>query len=432
MRSFLGVPVRIRDEVFGNLYITEKRGGGQFDEEDEAVVTALAAAAGVAIENARLYEDSRRGQRWLQASSEVTRRLLSGAGSDEVLELVTRQVLDMSGADMAVLALPEGDPSRLVMRHAAGQDAAATRGLVLPVDSLSACVLATGEPAIVAEFSSDERVAQVARERMPLGPAVLFPLGRPGNVRGVLTVGRSVGDMPLARAAVEMVASFAAQAAIALELADARRDAEQVTMLQDRDRIARDLHDLVIQRLYATGMSLQGTIPLIVRPEVAERVSRAVDALDDTIVELRSAIFALHARPGGKQPTLREAILTVLDEMTEPLGFAPSLRLAGDLDGRVPAEIAENMLVVLREALSNAARHAGARRVDVIAEVGSDLILAVRDDGTGVGKVSRRSGLANLAKRAERLGGKMELRVPDAGGTDLRWQVPLPAAATEP
>jgi signal transduction histidine kinase len=429
MRSFLGVPVRIRDEIFGNLYLTEKRGDGRFDEEDEALVTALAAAAGVAIENARLYEDARRRQRWLQASAEVTGRLMSGAGSGEVLDLVTRQVLDMSGADLAVLALPEGQPRRLVLRHAAGQDAAQARGLVLPADSLSAKVLATGEPVAVAEFSRDERVALVARERMALGPAVIFPLGGPGDVRGVLTVGRSPGSMPLPRAAVEMVASFAAQAAVVLELADARRDAEQVSMLQERDRIARDLHDLVIQRLYATGLSLQGTIPLIARPEVTERVSRAVDALDETIVEIRSAIFALHARPGGKEPRLREAILKVVEEMTGPLGFAPSLRLVGELEDRVPGEVAENMLVVLREALSNAARHAGASRVDVTAEVSSEVILAVRDDGTGIGDATRRSGLANLAERAAQLDGTMEIRTPDAGGTELRWQVPLPETA---
>ena len=190
MRSFLGVPVRIRDEVYGNLYLTEKENGGQFDDEDEAVVVALAAAAGVAIENARLYEEARRRQRWLLASAEVTRRLLSGADPGEVVELVTQQVLEMSGADLATLALPEGEQRQLVIRHAAGEDAAKTYGLLLPEASLSAKVLATGMPVTVEDFSRDERIAEAARERMMLGPAVVFPLGGPGNVRGVLTVGR--------------------------------------------------------------------------------------------------------------------------------------------------------------------------------------------------------------------------------------------------
>jgi signal transduction histidine kinase len=425
MRSFLGVPVRIRDEVYGNLYLTEKQDGGQFDEEDEAVVTALAAAAGVAIENARLYEEARRRQRWLQASAEVSRRLLSGADSGGVLDLVTQEVLEMCGADLAVLALPEAEHSHLVVRHAAGENAAGTCGMVLPDTSLSAEVLATGEPVTVEEFSQDERVAQVARERMTLGPAVIFPLGGPGNVRGVLTVGRRPGSMRLTSAAVEMVGSFAAQAGVALELADARRDAEQITVLQDRERIARDLHDLVIQRLYATGMSLQGAMPLISRPEAADRVSRAVDALDDTIGDIRSAIFALQARHDVKHATLRERILEVLDEMTGLLGFAPSLSLTGDLGEHVPEEIAGHMLGALRESLSNAARHAGASRVEVIVDGEADLVLVVRDDGVGLRDITRRSGLANLADRAEQLGGTLKVGSADGGGTELLWQVPL-------
>jgi signal transduction histidine kinase len=425
MRSFLGVPVRIRDEVFGNLYLTQKRDGAQFDEEDEAVVTALAAAAGVAIENARLYEEARSRERWLQASAEVTSRLLSGAEAGEVLDLVIEQAREMADADMAVLALPEGEHRQLVLRHAAGQNAASAVGLVLPGTSLSAGVLESGEPVTVADFGHDARIALAARERLALGPAVLFPLGGPGNVRGVLTVGRRPGSMPMAHVVVEMVGSFAAQAAVALELADARRDAEQVSVLQDRERIARDLHDLVIQRLYATGMSLQGALPLISRPEVAERVNRAVDAMDDTIKEIRSAIFALQARRDVKEPAVRERVLAVIDEMTGPLGFAPSLRLAGDLGEHVPEEAAAQLLTALRESLSNAARHARASRVDVTIEADSCLVLVVRDDGRGMSASTRRSGLANLAERAQQLGGVMEVGPADGGGTELRWQVPL-------
>jgi two-component system, NarL family, sensor histidine kinase DevS len=425
MRSFLGVPVRIRDEVYGNLYLTEKADGGQFDDEDEVVVVALAAAAGVTIENARLYEEARRRQRWLQASAEVTRRLLSGTDPGEVVEMVTQQVLEMSGADLATLALPEYEQHQLVIRHAAGEDAAKARGLLLPEASLFAEVLATGEPVTVEDFSRDERVADVARERIVLGPAVIFPLGGPGDVRGVLTVGRRPGAMPLTHAATEMIGSFAAQAGVALELADARRDAEQVTMLQDRERIARDLHDLVIQRLYATGMSLQGALPLIARSEVADRVSRAVDAMDDTIGEIRSAIFALQARHDVKQPALSERILDVLQEMTGPLGHAPSLSLSSGLDDQVPAEIGDQALHALREALSNAARHARASRVDVTVEVGADLVLVVSDNGAGMRGSTRRSGLANLAERARQLGGTLQVGPGNDRGTELRWQVPL-------
>jgi signal transduction histidine kinase len=331
----------------------------------------------------------------------------------------------MAGADLAVLALPEGERRQLVIRHAAGEDGAQAVGIVLPDTSLSAGVLKSGEPVTVADFSADSRAAQVARERLGLGPAVLFPLGGPGNVRGVLTLGRRPGSMPLAHPMVEMVGSFAAQAAVALELADARRDAEQVTVLQDRDRIARDLHDLVIQRLYATGMSLQGALPMITRPEVTGRVNRAVDALDDTIKEIRSAIFELQSPRDIKEPAARQRVLEIVDEMTGPLGFAPSLRLTGDLGQHVPEEAAEQMLIALREALSNAARHAAASRVDITLEADSSLVLVVSDDGRGMTGSTRRSGLANLAERAGLLGGVMKVGPAEGGGTEVRWQVPL-------
>ena len=426
MRSFLGVPVRVRDEVYGNLYLTEKEGGAEFDEEDEALLVALAAAAGVAIDNAKLYEEARRQQRWLRASSEVTRRLLSGDPPDDVLALVTQQALEMSGADLVALALPTPDRQQLVIQHAAGAGAPEALGLVLPVSaSVSGGVLTSGEAVVLEDFGHDERVAGAAREHMPLGPAIVLPLGAPGDVRGVFTVGRDPGAMPLAHEAVEMVRTFAAQAAIALELAEHRQDAERLAIFQDRDRIARDLHDLVIQRLYATGMSLQGAMPLLTRPEAATRVSSAVDALDETIREIRSAIFSLQSRGDPRQHGLRAQVLQVVDEMTAALGFAPSLRLVGPLDEAVPADAGEQLLSALREALSNAARHAAASRVDVTVEIGDELMLRVRDDGTGMGQTTRRSGLANMAERAADLGGKLVIGPAEGGGTQLDWRVPV-------
>ena len=426
MRSFLGVPIRVRSEVYGNLYLTEKEGGADFDEEDEALLVALAAAAGVAIDNARLYEEARRQQRWLRASSEVTRRLLSGAPSDEVLALITQQTLDMSGAAAIVLAMPTPDRQQLVIQHAAGAAAADAIGLVLPADgSLSGRVMISGEPVTVADFGHDERVAGIARRHLPLGPAILFPLGKPGDVRGVFTVGREPGAMPLPPQAIEMISTFAGQAAIGLELAEHRSDAERLAILQDRDRIARDLHDLVIQRLYATGMSLQGAMPLLTRPEAAGRVSSAVDALDETIRDIRSAIFSLQARGDSRPQSLRAQVLEVVNEMSVPLGFPPSLRLVGPLDETVPSEVGEHLLGALREGLSNAARHAHASRVDVTVQADSELALRVHDNGTGMGTSTRRSGLANLAERAAELDGKLEITSADGGGTQLDWRVPL-------
>ena len=429
MRTFLGVPVRIRDEVYGNLYLTEKRNGAAFDEEDEVLVTALSAAAGVAIENARLFDEGQRQQRWLRASSEVTRRLLAGAAVEEVLGFVTEQTLEMTGADLVVLALPDAGRRQLMINHAAGQGAQRALGLVLPAASLSGEVLATGQPVRVEDFRHDQRVARAARENLDLGPAILFPLGAAGDTRGVLTVGRHPGSMPLGRAATELVTTFAAQAGIALELAERRSDAERLAVFEDRDRIARDLHDLVIQRLYASGMKLQGTMPMIGRPAAEERVSSVVDDLDMTINDIRQAIFALQAR-GKAAPVLRDKVMDVIEEMTEPMGMTSSLRLTGHLDGGVPGDIGEDMLHALREALSNAARHGKATSAEVNIEAGSELSLLVRDNGSGMTDTSRRSGLANLAQRAEYYGGTLTVGQAEGGGTELCWRVPLPGRAS--
>jgi two-component system, NarL family, sensor histidine kinase DevS len=432
MRSFLGVPIRVRDEVFGNLYLTNKRAGGEFTEDDEAVLVALGAAAGVAVENARLYDAARRQQRWIQASAEVTTKLLSGSQPGEVLADITRQALQLSGADLAVLARPDEENRRLIITHAEGDGAASALGVVLPAgESLSGQVLSTGESLTSADFAADERASKAARGAMSqIGPAVVFPLGAPGNVRGVLTIGRRHGAAPFPQVQADLVASFAAQAGVTLELAARRVDAERLALYEDRDRIARDLHDLVIQRLYATGMSLEGTLPLVNRPEVTSRISNAVDAMDETIKDIRATIFQLQARGDADQPDLRGDILALVEEMTSMLGFAPSLRLGAGLGGEASGEVAEQALAALREALSNAARHSGASQVDVVVDVDPDGTLAVQvtDDGTGLPPGGRRSGLSNLASRAEKLGGALRVGPADPGaarpGTRLEWRVP--------
>jgi GAF domain-containing protein/two-component sensor histidine kinase len=448
MGSFLGVPVRVREEVFGNLYLTNKRGAAEFTEDDEAVLVALGAAAGVAVENARLYEAARRQQRLIQASADVTTRLLSGAGPGEVLADVTRQVQELSGADLAVLAIPDEDQRRLIITYAEGDEAGAgaARGLVLPFgSSLSGRVLSDGEPVTTEDFAADERASMAARGALSqIGHAIVFPLGVPGNVHGVLTVGRRHGAPPFPAAQAEVVSSFAVQAGVALELAARRADAERLSLFEDRDRIARDLHDLVIQRLYATGMSLEGTMPMITRPEAKSRISRAVDAMDDTIKDIRATIFALQARDyADARPDVRSAIVALVEEMTPLLGFAPSLRLGAGLRAEVASDVAEQALAVLREGLSNAARHAAASQVDVTVDVTPDgsLTVQVADDGVGIPGLpglpggpgipgaGRRSGLGNLASRAEKLGGELRLSPAreDAAnpGTRLDWRVPL-------
>ena len=431
MSSFLGAPVRVRDEVFGNLYLTEKRNGAPFDEDDEALVVALAAAAGVAIDNARLYAEARRQQQWLTANAEVTQLLMSEAEPRAVLELITRQALEMAGADLVVLALPAGSGEQLIIEHAAGAGADGATGLILRTKgSASGMVMAGGKPLTIDNFASDERVAPVARERLHLGPAVVFPLGPPGDVRGVLTAGRLSGSMPLSPRAVEMVTTFAAQAGIGLELAERRQDTQRLAMFADRDRIARDLHDQVIQRLFATGMSLQGAVARIPDGDAARRVNTSIDALDETIRDIRSVIFELQAHDQRESPGVRARIVEIVEEAADSLGFVPALRLAGPVDS-LPGEVAENLMHALREALSNAARHAAATSIDASVEAGTYAVLIVRDNGSGMKPTSRRSGLANLEDRAAKFGGSMQTRDAAGGGTELEWRVPLANQATK-
>ncbi|MFE5400191.1 GAF domain-containing protein [Streptomyces sp. NPDC056580] len=429
MNSFLGAPVRVREQVFGNLYLTNKRSGAEFDTDDEAVLRTLAAAAGVAIDNARLYEDAQRRQRWLAASNELTRSLLSGAEPGEVLESFTGKVREVAGADLVTLAVPVGDRGELVIEAASGTGAEKVRGLVLPPSALAAKVFTSGETITSDALSADPRSEGGSASVVELGPAFFVPLGTPEHVRGVLQVANVPGGAPFADAMSDMVTGFGNQAALALDVAEHRRDTERMVVLDDRDRIARDLHDLVIQRLFAGALSLQSTLGRVSdRPQASERIQRVVDDLDDTIKIIRSTIYALRERDQAHRGSgLRSQLVAAAERATESLGFAPALRMTGLLDTVVSAEQGEQLLAVLGEALSNAARHAHATAVDVGVEV-TDAVLRLRvaDDGRGVDPAAtRRSGLANLRRRAEELGGSFSLSANEPSGTVVEWTVPL-------
>ncbi|MFI0353283.1 GAF domain-containing protein [Actinomadura sp. 9N407] len=420
MRSFLGVPIRVRGEVFGNLYMTEKAGGGPFEPEDEIVVAALATAAGVAIENARLYEETRWRERWLEAAAEVSTTLLSGTDPDEAIALVVLRVREITGAALAAIALADEAAGELVVVAADGEHADVLKGLRRPVDqALVGSVYATGTPLRLADAGKP-----LPDSKVDAGPLLSVPLGQGAAVRGVLTVINPPGGTPFSDSAQRLLEAFAAQAAVALELADRRRDAERLTLLEDRDRIARDLHDTVIQQLFATAMSLMSAIKMTRRPEVAARIQRSVDDLDGTIRQIRSTIFALQAT-ADMEETLRSRLHSVIDAATEHLGFAPSQRLDGLMDTLVPDEIAEHLLAVVQEALSNIARHARATEAAVVIEIGDDLVLRVEDDGVGIPENGRRSGLRNMRQRARTLRGSFDVGPRPEGGTALCWSVPL-------
>jgi signal transduction histidine kinase len=422
MRRFLGVPVRVRDEVFGNLYLTEKAGGEEFDEDDESVVAALATAAGVAIENARLYEEARRRERWREASAEVSTSLLSGTAPAEVLTLVARRAREICDSAYAMVALAEGED--LVVQAVEGDLTGDLAGHRLRIDDvLSGRVFRSGESLLVADARVTAREVRTPPP-VPMEATLIVPLGTGREVRGVLAVANAPGGPAFGASYQRLLEAFAAQAAVALELAERRRDAERLVLLEDRDRIARDLHDTVIQRLFATAMTLMSAIKMTERPDVAVRVQGAVDDLDETIRQIRSTIFALQAVPGA-HPELRERIVAVVRSAGERLGFAPGVRLQGLLDTVVDTEVGEQLIAVLQEALSNVVRHAHARHVDVVVDAGDFLVLRVEDDGVGIPPVGRRSGLRNLADRARDLGGSFRTRDREGGGSVLEWRVPL-------
>ncbi|MER6693959.1 sensor histidine kinase [Streptomyces minutiscleroticus] len=427
MNTFLGVPIRVRNQVFGNLYLTEKRGGGQFDKDDESVLSTLAVAAGVAIDNARLYEESRLRERWLRANGEITHRLMSGSGQAEVLRLIAERAREITGAALAVVAVPMQNTDTLTVELAMGRQAEAHRGLVLPKEnSLIGRAFAQAAPVITPDVSQDDRISAGPPRFTGLGPAVAVPVGTADGVRGVVLLAREASGAEFSEKEMEPLQGFAAQAAIAMELAERRRDAAQIAVLEDRDRIARDLHDLAIQRLFATGMTLQSAGRFIDHAEASERVLRAVGDLDETIKIIRSTIFALRTRDDDVAPGLRARTVRAAGEAASVLGFPPSVRMEGLLDTNVPRKTADHILAVLSEALTNVARHAHADRVEVVLETdGREVRLTVSDNGVGIPPGGRRSGLRNMAERARQLGGDLEITTPDGGGTMLMWHALL-------
>jgi len=271
--------------------------GGESDAADETVLSALAAAAGMAIENARLYEESRRRQQWLAASAEVTAALLSGEPEEAVLGLIVERAREQLGARLGSVALPVPGAGLLRVALARGPGAEAHRERLLPVhDSLSGLAYAGGKPVLSDDVRSEPRLYGSTLRDVGLGPAVAVPMGTEEGRRGVLLLARAAGEPAFAPEETAPLQGFAGQAALALELADRRRDAERLALASDRERIARDLHDLAIQRLFAIGMTLQSTVRLERTAKGEEKLLRAVRELDETVETIRSTIFGLRTR----------------------------------------------------------------------------------------------------------------------------------------
>ncbi|ALO09726.1 Putative two component sensor [Streptomyces venezuelae] len=432
MRTFLGVPIRVQGEIFGNLYLAEKHGGGEFNDYDVHMVRVLATEAGIAIGNARLYEAARQRERWIDGSVAVTTALLSGGDADDALTVVAEQARRLADADAGIVLLP-AEEGGLEIVAVSSPRATKSLGVVIPPESAVVEQLLKGEAVFVADASTDPRM--ISRLTSAYGPSMMLPLQSGGRVLGALATPRARGGRPFTETERTLATQFASQAALALMMADAQRDRERLAVYEDRDRIARDLHDLVIQRLFATGMMLESAQRKSIVPAVREGVGKAVDELDVTIQEIRTAIFALQQGPAEAPSGLRTRVLREINMAAVPLGFKPAHRFLGVIDSAVGELTGKNLIAALREALSNAFRHAEASRIEVVLDAtvtlpdgSAGVRLSVADDGVGLPEGGRRSGLRNLARRAESLGGASWCGPglgEDGGGTTVVWEAPL-------
>lgn len=422
MRTFLGVPVRIRNEVFGNLYLTEKANGQPFSEDDEVLVQALAAAAGIAIENARLYEHSKVRQSWIEATRDIGTELLAGTDPATVFRMVADESRKLSGAKLTLVAVPAdsdepaAEVDELVVTATAGD---APEGSLRAIPTEGTLIGDAFLQRTPCRFDSLELVPDTART----GPALVLPLRTSDAVAGVLVAARSPGSPPFSADELDIMAAFADQAALAWQLATTQRRMRELDVLSDRDRIARDLHDHVIQRLFAVGLALQGTIPRTHKPEVRQRLTECVDDLQSVIQEIRTAIFDLHGGNGGIT-RLRQRLDEAVVKFAGP-EMRTSVQFSGPLSVVDPT-LADHAEAVVREAVSNAVRHAQAKMLTVNVAVGDDLCIEVVDDGCGIAGDITGSGLTNLGQRADDVGGEFVIEAAPAGGTKLRWSAPLP------
>jgi len=422
MGTFLGVPVRVREEVFGNLYLTEKTDGQDFTAEDEDLAVALASAAGVAIQNARLYEDSNSRQRWLEAGMEVSDRLKARPGSDtENLDMIAERALHASASALSLIASVAGDGT-LRCRTSLGVQSIPA-GQELPAGEALARVLATGESAAL----TDALQLFDAESAEKLGPVLVAALGSDsdGQRQSVLILARSAGATRYTDVDVEQSAVFASRIGLTLDLLKANQLREEHALFIDRERIAADLHDLVIQRLFAAGLSIQGLRRYTSDPAAHERrIAGITGELDDCIHQLRDTIYSLQAREPDKE-LLSGRVLRAVQEAANAGGFLPRIQLSGPVDDAVGDDVAEQLLRVLHESVSNAVRHSGSEDISILLAAQEDeVVLTVRDNGRGFKDPERVSGLNNMKNRAERLGGRCTIDSTPGKGTSVTWTAP--------
>jgi signal transduction histidine kinase len=424
MHSFLGVPIAVRAEIYGNLYLTNRRGGHGFTDDDLELVRTLAAAAGVVIDNARLHGVALRRQRWLEATRDLTGALLRGPDEETVRRMVVERFRELAEAVTCLLAMADGDD--LVVVAADGLGADELVGLKLSRDdSITMRAYAEGHAVAVDDLSLLEPTGEPPPNTGTVGPAMVVPMRVRDEPLGVITVTREKGNGQFGTDDLRAAEDLAAQAALALDYEHAQAQRRRAAIFTDRDRISHDLHDLVIQRLFAAGLELDSVTARTDDLVAADRIRGAVDEIDAAITDLRSSIFGLHARRSGASTVSRQ-LAEICRTGEQMLGFAPTCDIDPAVDTDVPDEIVVDLLAAARELLSNIGRHAAASNVTLRIHIVEEAVhLEVSDDGRGMPESDRRSGLANLAARAERFGGSMQIDS-DPSGTRIRWRAPLP------
>ncbi len=421
MSTFLGVPIRVRGEIYGNLYLTN-RAGGVFTDEDEELVIALASTAAIAIDNARSYEESRRSERLSSSLVEINAALLA-PDSGDVFGVVAERVAALIRADTVFIVVPGAVGSHHRVQTARGAGAELIEGADVPGgDSLVPRVMASGASgATVGLLDLPSFGGQSAD-----APIIAVPLVVAGMPDGALCAIRSSTDQRFSEKDLETLAEFAAQTGVALALAQARADRQRLDVVEDRARIARDLHDNVIQRLFGTGLGLQALAASLPAHEAA--ITAHVDEIDGAIGDFRTAIFSLQSTDSG---SIRHRLLDVVTELASSLAAMPRLSFAGPVDHLVTGGLADDVVAVVRESLSNVSRHAGAQTAEVALSANeSDVTVVVDDDGRGMpAEPGRASGTVNLIARAREYGGDCTFDARETGGTRVRWCVPLRSKA---
>lgn len=423
VRALLGVPVMLRGRPAGGLYFSQPHGREAFDAADERAAQMIATAAANIIEKARTVAENARRDRWTTGAAELS-RVLAAAQHDSPLKLLAETLLDIADADLVAVVQPGPSEDTVVVSAAAGHDAAKWDGRILPsATSPSAQVMRSGEGRRI-DHLPDLELPESIQALLEVDAALLVPLTGTTKNRAAIAIARRAERSRFTAGEMGMATMLAGQVGLGLELAELHAQRDRLALVEERDRIARDLHDHVIQRLFAIGLSMQSaSMHATGRP--AQQLRGSVDDIDDTIKQIRSTIYRLTTPIVSQQTSLRAQAERVLDDLELVLGFRPVISIDGPADFGVDDDIVDDCVAVLREALTNVARHAQATRASVTIKINtSSITLDVRDNGRGIGEISRRSGLSNIRIRAERRDGTLTVHSNGAQGTRLIWSIP--------